>query len=368
MKFSVEIKKSACHAETQYDFDLLMRENPLLVPLYIESQENAYLYTYTIHEQENLAENKHMDILDTYKVLLNALQLYAIYQQMNIHLQLENLYVDTTLKVQVAYRDVYTREDIIDESIFIKEYLSLVGALLQKRYTYQDFMNSGIELLQKNKTTAVYANLKTIEEIKEVLLEQYKKEKNDRETNKIIVKRKTYKRNRWGLRIALVLLILLSVGSGYLYAYENQHYHAINRSYESYIATDYIKTIDILQDVAISRMDVTTKYILSVAYVKTDGLSESQKEKILANVTLSSNEKVLDFWVYLAQENYDQSIDVAKQLDNKEYLIYGYMKKKDAIEKDSSLSGEEREKSINEIDTKLTKFKDELAESEKQGE
>ncbi|MFV0393337.1 MAG: type VII secretion protein EssB/YukC [Coprobacillaceae bacterium] len=368
MTNSVEIKKSALHAETQYDFDLLMRDNALLVPLQIESKENAYAFSYDTKGLENLADIKNMDILDIYKVLLNALQLYSVYQEMNIHLQPENLYIDSTLKLRVAYRDVYTREDIIDESVFVKEILSLLGALLQKKYTYSDFINSGVELLQKNKLTSAYTNVKTLQEIQELLLKQYQNEKTDRETTKSIVKRSTYKRTRWGFRIAMLLVILLGAGCGYLYIYENLHYQAVNEGYEAYIAADYIKTIDTLENVSPSRMDVTTKYILSVAYIKTDGLTEDQREKILSNVTISSNEKVLDFWVNLAQADYDKSIDLAKQLDSKEYLAYGYMKKKDAVEKDASLSGEERESSISEIDSELTKIKEEQDELEKQGE
>ena len=70
-------------------------------------------------------------------------------------------------------------------------------------------------------------------------------------------------------------------------------------------------------------------------------------------MTLTSNEKILNYWIDLSRSEYDAAIDIAKQLRNKEYLLYGYMKQKAYIEGNNSLSGQAREEQLKKVEQNI---------------
>ena len=368
MKNKVEVKKSALNAETTYDLNLITKEDVALVPLTITKKDEGYEFKYDLKDLETISSDNVKSEMDKYRLLLNALDLYDISTDLKFNLHPDNLFIDISLKAKVAFRDVYARDDVFSESIFVKDYLCLLGSMLQDKYSYQDFIDSGIDLLSKDKVTKPFRSLTTIEDIRNLLIEKYKKARVRYTDQLTLVNKKSYKKLKWYARATTFVMILLVMGTGFLYFFENNFLRTINKGYSAFVAVDYIEAIDTLSKVDINRMDVSTKYVVAVSYVRTDALTDVQKENILSNISLLSNERVLDFWVYLAQNQVEEAVDTAKLLDNDEYLVYAYMKKKDAIEKDASLSGSDREAQLNEVNQQLNTFKTEQEQAQEGNE
>lgn len=352
----IKKKKSAVVAQSAYDFKQLTRENPYLLNLKIEKLEDYYAFEFDNDGYNDSNIIKSASLLDKYRFLLNCLKLSELYNSLNIDLNPNNLYVDYNYSIKVAYRDVYSREDLTNEDKFIHKYLCLLGFVLQDKYDYQTFEESGISLLGKNKLTKEFVNVSSITQISEILLENYKKEQEHCKKDLIQVNKSKYKRLLWGSRILLLILIAAVSMLGFYKFYEQPHNEKITAAYESYVVNDYVATIKNLNTTSVSRLNKTTKYILTLSYIRSDALTDEQKANILNGIVVATDEKILDFWVYLSKNDFDEAIDIAKQLGNNEYQIYGYMKQKKAIENDTTISGSEREEKTNEINQKLSEF------------
>lgn len=353
----IELKKSAVVADSEFDFKLLTKKSDLLVELTIEKNDDNFIFKYNIENLTPISEMKNISTEEKYRLLLNALKLHEIAEKMHIDLNPDNLFVDYNYNVRVAQRDIYSREDIVSEEKFVNQFASLLGAVLQSKLTYEQLQSSGKDLLNKSKTTQLFANKNTIQGMEDALVEQLNKERDYSSKVLTTVNKKKYKRLSHIMKLFIVVVLLFAGFAGYVKLYQEPFDNAVSKGYEAYVANDYVETIKSLEDVNVNRMGISTKYILSISYIKSESLSEEQKKNILAGITLSTNEKILDFWVYLAQGDVEESIDIAKQLGNKEYTAFGYLKQKEAIQDDRSLSGAEREEKLKAVEQKISEFK-----------
>lgn len=352
----VEVKKSILNAQTNYDFELLTKSESIFVPLSIERREEEYLFHYNVNGLTMLSEIKKIDLLDRYRLLISIIEAKPIMLSRKFSLNPDNIYVDYNYNAFVMFRDVYGKEDVLNKELFREEFLCLLGELLQKQYKYNDYKNSGVNLLNKNKETNIFLELENIQIIKNKLIELFESEKSRRNNLLISVDKKRYLISTWIYRICAILMIVGLLSSGYLYFYQYQHEQQLNEAYRLYINTKYIDVVDTLSSVDRKRMDKTSKYILAISYIRTDALTTQQKENILSGVLLSSNERILDYWVYLSKGEVDDAIDIAKLIGDDEYLLYAYMKKKDVILQNGSITGSEKEAQLNEIEKLISEF------------
>lgn len=356
-KVNLEVKKSALQAETAYDFDLIKQPHPYLIPVHLIKSETGINFEFQVGTLIKLTEIKNWNDIDALRTLLDALKLYELYKVLKFDLNPNNLYQDLRLHVMVAFRDVYAREDVVSEESFVKEVLCLLGSLLQTKYSYEQLKDSGTQLLVKSRKTKPFANLTTIDEIEIALDDALMKAKKYQDEKLITVNKNGYRQITWIGRIAVVIALVFIALSSFLHFYQNSFLRQTHAGLTAYLRSDFVETIDQLSPLDLERMDHMTMYTLAVAYIRTEALTSEQRDNILTGVTPASNERVLEFWVHLAQENYEQAIDTARLLDNDEYLIYGYMKLRDAVERDPSLTGAEREAELERIDRQLNQFR-----------
>lgn len=355
-KLAQEVKKSTLQAQSEYEFDLIMRKHPCLVPVTLLKTESGITFEFQTSGLTCLAEAKKLSELDVLRTLMNALCLYELYQGLKFDLNPKNLYQDIGLHVKVAYRDVYAREDIVDEESFVKEYLCLLAALMQNKYTYEEVKESGNDLLTKDKKTKPFADLKQLAEIEATLIDLFIQTKKLQDRTLMAVSKKQFKRLTWISRIAIVTTVIFCALSVYVHFYHNQFLQVANEGFSAYIRSDFVTTVDELSELNINRMDHMMMYTLASAYIRTEALTSEQRDNILASVTPASTERVLEFWVRLAGGDYEEAIDIARLLEDDEYLIYGYLRKRARIELDPSLSGVEREAELEIIDRQLDQF------------
>lgn len=64
----------------------------------------------------------------------------------------------------------------------------------------------------------------------------------------------------------------------------------------------------------------------------------------------------------------EEAIDLARIMEDRELIMYGLVNQKEQIKLDDSLSGEEKETQIKEVDTELSQYEKEKKELDKQME
>lgn len=345
-------KKSNISAKNDYNFYRLERKNTNFLDCKIKRTNDEISFGFILKNEQPYTEVRNLPLVSKYQSLINIQNLYEESCKFKISLNPSNIYYDINMLPKVMMRDVYD-ENIVKESEFLEQYKALIGFVLQKKFTYEDYYHGGSKLLSKNKNTEVYVAAKTVEELVELLNNEYAKIKEKLKDSIIEVDKNKYKRTKI-INVLSIGLLILSLGiTGYFGWFRLNEELIFNKANEEYIKQDYISVIETLDKTKLNRMNKSKKYILAVSMIKVESLTEEQKNNIFSSVTLNSDDRILDFWVYLGRSNMKDAVDVAKQLGNKEYIAYAYMKEKSIVENDKSLSGQERETRLKAIEDNL---------------
>ncbi|MEF9920359.1 MAG: type VII secretion protein EssB/YukC [Erysipelotrichaceae bacterium] len=360
-------KKSAIRANCDYDYCQVEQKRDYFMKCSIEQKEDELVYEFELADSIKLEELKKRSLVYRYLFLINIYLLKDSKEKLDFSIHPDNLYFNANVIPCVLMRDVY-QENQYDESIFVKEYKSLIGYLLGDKYTFDDYYNGGEKLLQKHKTTSPFYELSDIDQIKSKLNVEFNKFEEIARSTKVEVNKKGYRNLKIYSRASAIIILVLAIVTGYFTLFKIPENDAIMKSNESFIAQDYITTMESLENVTFDNLTKNSKYIYAVSYIKSDALSNEQKNNILASVTLTSNDKILDYWIHLSRKNFAESIDLAKQLGNKQYLLYGYLKQKSYTETDGALSGSERETKLKEIESSIKELTDDGIKSPSENE
>lgn len=121
----------------------------------------------------------------------------------------------------------------------------------------------------------------------------------------------------------------------------------------TYIQLDYVTCIDSMEKISPEDMDISTKYILAVSYAKCESLKKEEMESIISKLSLMSNPKELEYWIYLGRMEYATAQELAQALSDDQLLVYAYMKELDRLESDTSMNGEEKQERIKTLQDKI---------------
>lgn len=158
------------------------------------------------------------------------------------------------------------------------------------------------------------------------------------------------------LRITSVLLIAAAALCFYEIFWLNPYEQSVIKANRDYLKINYSGVIEDFKNTDIARMEISDKYILAYSYVQCENLTEEQKKNIVSALSLDTNEKILDYWIYLGQLEVSEAENIALQLSDDDLLLYAYLKEKNMLETDVDISGSEKEKRIGELDSKIDKL------------
>ncbi len=354
----VNIRKSFFNAKTTYEYRILEMKQDKFIDCNIVEQDEELEIHYDVSGVKNAQAIRKEKYVDQLLFLIDIASLHNEYLQFLFSLQPDNLYFDIYNKAKICHRDM--RCDNSSDT-FLVEYKALVGYTLQKKYSFEDYLQGGLSLLSKEKLGAKVFEAKTIEEVKEVLLSEYKKVKKASVGNVDIASHKLSWMKRYCV-ITVIFFIVGILGASAYYFKVAQKREALVGGYEAYIISDYISVIDSMRTLNVTSMNNHALYILSTSYVKAENLTDEQKENILLEIDVNNNSKILQYWVYLGRNDAKSAENCAKQLSREDLLLYAYMKEKLLLEKNTEISGDVKEKRLDELDTLISEISDKYTE------
>lgn len=250
-------------------------------------------------------------------------------------------------------------ESIEDEtnSDFIIMYKAAIGALLQDRYKYVDYIEGGQSLLRKEAFLATIFEANSIEDIRKILMEEHEKCISERKRTKKLINKRLYVVGCIGL--VIISLAAITFGTYFFrnYFFVGKRNNAYIAGYESYLSKDYIKVIDDLSAVDSKYMDYKEKYILAISYIRTENLTDEQKENIINDLNVLNLEKLFDYWIFLGRGEYETSQNMAMQLSDDELLLYSYMKEREYLKNNTSVEGQEKADRLAELERNIESYK-----------
>lgn len=350
-KHKLAIKKTDLQAHTDYELECLVKQQPFFLDCTLEKSSDEILFEFDITNTQPLANAKTYPLVYRYHILLSLRSLLKFSFLYDISLDPKYLYINSSFQILIMKRDISSVYYVMN----VNQLKALIGYLLQEKYTYEDYYFGGIDLLKKNVLTKPFYELETIDEIMDLLEERLRKEE-ESEASMISLTQSKWKKMRivnGGVKVLCLIFMVLFV---YFGIYQLYHEMLFNQASQAYIQQDYSKVIETLENMKTKSMNMQVLSLLSESYVKSEPLSQEQKNNILSTISIRSDQKILEYWICIGRNDATGAIDYAHQLNNVEYLAYAYMKKQEVVESDTSLSVKDKQTQLDEIESQLKKL------------
>lgn len=356
-KLVEQVKKSQLLADGLYDLLKLQAAGEHFLSMEWEEEEETVTYTYDIARMTSFTEVPKEEFPVIINLLLRAAMFEKDRKSYSFSMEPANLYYNTNGTICIKSRDL-NQPCSTEKEEFLLCYKALAACALTGQYSYLDYLEGGEELYEKNQVTAPFSEIQDTESMVNYL-EQVKNNYLEKREKMMISVSKMG--NRF-LKAAVAVLFLstsvLGVYGGIQYFSTIPYMTAVNKADNAYIENDTIALIGALRDIEVEELDKHQKYILARAYLQSENLTNEQKGNILEKLTLSSNEKELEYWINLGRLNVERAEDLAMQLSDDELLLYAYMKEKAQIESDTEVTGADKTQKLEEVQSKINSLAD----------
>lgn len=372
---TLRIPKSQTHIQYMEQLHLISRQSAAFVPLQVAEEDDAILFSFEIEKHWKTWEQvKELAEHEKLRALSNIATLYQLLStRVTFFLHPNNLLFDHNLMPKLIYRGV---RDILqpydmDETDVIKQFKCLVLAMFSDKYTFDYLYKGALEKAELTRFEQEIMEQMTFSDVTTKLMTQFQKEQLMTDRDKQLVPKKRFKLfKHLSIWVSVATIILLSLLS-YLFFVKIPYQETLLEANEEFLASDYNDVIHVLKGEDIESLPHSSKYILAYSYVRVEDLSDTEKETVMKNISLRSDERYLLYWIYNGIGNFDRTIDLAKYMDDPQLIMYALIKKTEQVKNDPELSGAERDDEVGQLRDELEDYAEEydvLPEEEEEDE
>lgn len=357
----ISLPKSQMQLDYSEQLDVITHQAEHLVPLVIEEEEDAYQFTFRIDPVLMTWERlKKQDKKNQLRALCNMARLHRFSSRITIFLHPNNIVFDENLIPKVIFRGirglVVPKE--MNELDLLKQYKCFTIALFSKDYTFDALYNGALDKVEQQFERKV-KDQESMEDLQQLLYDAYRKESEQMKKKMKLVPIKQFRLFKqlsiWVSAAAVLILGLLIYAVFIKIPYEEKQLEATHE----FLEEDYGQVIQVLKDENIDKLPFASKYILAYSYVQVEQLSDDEKAAIMKNISLKSDTAYLKYWIFNGLGDFDESIDLAKYMDDPQLIMYSLIQRIDQVKNDPDIDGEEREDEINRLHDQLEKYTEE---------
>lgn len=350
------IKKSNLRAKDVFAYEYLAKKSEGLLPVQIEEEEEDIVMRFSVEGMRPLTELKSEEAEYRWRFVCNWHTLYQAWQNYELSFEEENIYYDNNFMPYIAFRDIRIPEETIDEQLFLEKYRQIAAGVLSNKYSYQQVVESGVEIVKKDKRASFVLEERCLSEFYLYVKQKADELYEDNKYNKIRLDKKKY---RIGNRIVLgILAVMLAaiVYTGYQTFVILPRDKAVIKASRAYTVQSYVECIDCLKWIEPEQMDTYTKYILAVSYAKTEAMEKAELNNVLEKLSIYSNEVELEYWIAIGRSAFDRAENMAQALSDDKLLIYAYMKELNYLEGNVTMDGEEKQNRMAQLSNSITEI------------
>lgn len=229
---------------------------------------------------------------------------------------------------------------------FLMTYKALIVSILRPKLDFELLVN-GISAISDSLVQDIVA-CESYDDVIKYIHEAYDKAYQEEKKKKIAVSKLTWRILSIGIGIFSVATITLGVLAAYYHFWSNPIQKATINAQSHFINKQYDSVADDLQGVAVNRLSKEAKFVLASAYVRLDNLSEEQKSSVLNTITPSSEDNLLDYWIYLGKGDYKKSLDLAQNIGDDQLTLHAYTNLYEQTREDKNMNGAEKQKKLGE--------------------
>lgn len=247
----------------------------------------------------------------------------------------------------------------INEQGFLKQLQCFSIALISPKYDFEQLYNGALEVARETEFERQVGDMKNLDDLIDYLRKSYDNEQHHMEKKMQIVPIKRFRLFKQLSIIMIVLSVLLAVPLIYLTFFNMPYNQHLLEAHEEYLANDYGEVISTLEDEKADNLPKATKYILAHSYINTEHLSTEEKESVMKNVSLKSDDNYLLYWIYNGRGAFGDALNQAKYLDDPQLIMYGLIKKIESVKNDPELDGDERDEELKKLQNDLKDYRKE---------
>ena len=229
---------------------------------------------------------------------------------------------------------------------FLMTYKALIVSILRPKLDFELLVN-GIAAISDSLVQDIVA-CESYDDVIKYIHEAYDKAYQEEKKKKIAVSKLTWRILSIGIGIFSVAAITLGVVAAYYHFWSNPIQKATINAQSHFINKQYDSVADDLQGVAVNRLSKEAKFVLASSYVRLDNLSEEQKSSVLNTITPSSEDNLLDYWIYLGKGDYKKSLDLAQNIGDDQLTLHAYTNLYEQTREDKNMNGAEKQKKLGE--------------------
>lgn len=362
-QWTTTLAKSQTNVTDYNQLQLITASHAHAHPLQVEEQEDVYAFSFTIPERaKEWKEMKELPRNDKLRALSNISTILPLATtRITYMIHPNNLTFDENLIPSIIYRGArdlippYT----IDEADLLKQYKCYCIAMFSEKYTFDDLYTGSLKDALDHRFARDVYEAASAGDLTELLKEKFIDEQNKTEEQKAFVSKRRFRLyKQMAIWMTSVTVLVLGLLFYIVFAITNFQDKQLS-AHKDFLAEDYGEVIRTLKDEKVKKLPHQAAYILAYSYVTVERLSDPEKNAIMKNISLSSNENYLYYWIYNGKGDFEESIDTAKYIDDPQLVIYGLIKKLEEVQNDPQLTGAERDEQAKEIRDELNRYTEE---------
>lgn len=242
----------------------------------------------------------------------------------------------------------------------LHETKALIAAAVEPKYSFMEYYQFA-ESIERTPVVEKILKATDEEELMGIIQKRMKKlvaeEKN-------FTKMPIAKQNwlRYSVGALILLAIPLSIYMAYSLLILQPRQEAYIYAQEHFLQKKYSEVINLLSDYEVEDMPKIIQYELSISHIVNETLTEEQKDNVLNTVTLQTDPRYYQYWIFIGRGQAEEALTISRQLEDLDLIMLALLHYEDEIKQDGDMKEEERKRLLSEVETEKQEYERQIEE------
>ena len=369
-RITITFQKEKIKFQDELEVQLLKSTNPFMRKEITFTEDELILTFHPEKYQMSFNQVIKREEKSRWMFAMHLVKAVADHSSKRLHLFVcpENIVIDESMTPTFLHYGVkesvppYER----NEEQTLRETKALIAAAIEPKYSFEQYYYFS-DSIERPIIVEKILQAKNEEELITIIQKQMKKLV---EEEKNFTKMTVVKRN-W-LRYSIIALLLLVIPSfiynGYSVFVLQPQQDAYVYAQEHFLQKKYSEVINTLSNYEIDNMPKVIQYELSIAHIINETLTEDQKDNVLNTITLQTDPRYYEYWIFLGRGQVEKALTLSRQLEDLDLIMLALLHYEEEVKLDSDLKEDERERILNEIDIEKKEYEKQIEELQKLNE
>ena len=321
-----------------------------------EDEEYAFKISYPLSNKEKSLKSLMLEMKSELERLELVLKLKTLstknsgYKVPFVHP--ENIFfIDGDLTfIHIGIRDGIAPMNI-DDTLALSQYKALTLAILNPKISYDNFVNGEMSL--RDKFSQALSNCDSFEEVLHLVETKLTKERQKEEAALVKVSKGRYRFFKYAGSVAVVAAIAMGVLTIIDQKTTIPKQKAIMTAQADFITSHYDKTLDDLKSYQPKQLSKDARFVLASSSINLANLSQTQKAAVLNNISSTTDDNTLNYWIYQGRGEFEKALNLAKNIGDDQLTLLAYTDLYQATKLNTSMNGDEKQKKLEEYNKQI---------------